>query len=246
MTKNYLFILLVFVSVSLFAQETLTFSGYDGAGMTVTANSATINDEITIVFEDADIINNFYSENQNSIYMFLGLQTSAGTFQGTPGDFADLSWQPVLNLTDGDAANSPNTYSITFTPGALFPGLVDTNIEGINFLFQNQFGGGGNNQTTDLFIDLVDANLSNSTLSINQNENPDVKAFYTNENLVISGVHDTVSITVHNLLGKKVAELNKLMISGSYTAALPLTKNNIYIVSVSGSHFTNTFKMVAK
>ena len=91
MTKNYLFILLVFVSVSLFAQETLTFSGYDGAGMTVTANSATINDEITIVFEDADIINNFYSENQNSIYMFLGLQTSAGTFQGAPGDFADLS-----------------------------------------------------------------------------------------------------------------------------------------------------------
>lgn len=246
MTKNYLFILLVFVSVSLFAQETLTFSGYDGAEMTVTANSATINDEITIVFEDADIINNFYSENQNSIYMFLGLQTSAGTFQGAPGDFADLSWQPVLNLTDGDAANSPNSYAITFTPGALFPGLVGTNIEGINFLFQNQFGGGGNNQTTDLFIDLVDANLSNSTLSINQNENPDVKAFYTNENLVISGVHDTVSITVHNLLGKKVADLNKLMISGSYTAALPLTKNNIYIVSVSGTHFTNTFKIVAK
>jgi len=247
MTKNYFIFLLLFcVSSSLFAQETLTFAPYMGSGDAITATTATINDEITVVFEDVDIINDFYSENQNTIYMYLGLETSAGAFQAVPGSFSDLSWQPQLMLTDGDASAPTNTYSITFTPGLLFPSLDGETILGINLLFQNQFGGGGNNQTGDLFIDLVDAALDFSTLSVEKDSITNVKAFYTNETLVISGLNEMVDITIHNLLGKRVANYRNVAISGNYRERIQLNKNNIYIVTINSTTFNKTFKIVAR
>lgn len=247
MTKNYFALLLLFcISSSLFAQETLTFTPYTGTGNSVSATSSTINDEITIIFEDVDIINNFYTENQNTIYTYLGLETPSGIFQAIPGGFNDLSWQPQLMLTDGDAATASNTYSITFSPGLLFPSLDGETILGINLLFQNQFGGGGNNQTENLYIDLVDATLNFATLSRDNNDIQDVKTFYTNDTLIISGLHETVDITVHNLLGKKVVDLRNVVVSGNYRQRLSLNKNNIYIVTVNSSNFNKTFKIVAK
>jgi hypothetical protein len=228
------------------AQEVITFSGYNGAGSTQTAMTATINNEITLRFEDSDIINNFYTENQTFIHVYLGLTTSAGNFQAVPGDFNDLSWQPVLNLTDGDAGVATNTYEITFTPGQLFPSLVNENILGINLLFQNQFGGGGNNQTVDLSIDLVDANLDSSTLSVDDRNKNKIQTRYSGGQLEISGVNTTSTIEVYNLLGRKVVDLRNVAINGTFRRALDLPRNNIYIVKISSPSFSKTFKIVAK
>lgn len=155
------------------------------------------------------------------------METSTGPFQAVPGDFNDLSWQPVLNLTDGNAGVASNTYEITFTPGQLFPSLVNQNILGINLLFQNQFGGGGNNQTVDLFIDLVDANLDSSTLSVDDPSRDKVQTRYSGGRLEISGVNTTSNIEVYNLLGRKVVDLKNVAINGTFSRALDLPKNNI-------------------
>ncbi len=246
MKKNYSFLLLMLLATISYSQEVISFSGYNGGGSVATAATATINDQITLRFEDSDIINNFYTENQTFIHVYLGLETSNGAFQAVPGDFNDLSWQPVLNLTDGDAATASNTYEITFTPGQLFPSLVNENILGINILFQNQFGGGGNNQSADLLIDLVDASLNSSTLSIDNNEKTSVKTMYNNGRLEISGINTTSNIAIYNLLGRQVVDLKNVSINGTFSKFLDLPKNNIYIVKISSPSFSKTFKIVAK
>lgn len=245
MIKNYFLILFMLLTTVSFSQEVLNFTSYNGAGSTQTATTASVNDEITIRFEDSDIINNFYTENQNSIYMYIGLTTSNGSFQAVPGSFSDLSWQPVLNLTDGDAATPSNTYEISFIPAVLFTSLVGENILGINLLFQNQFGGGGNNQSVDLYIDLVDASLS-TTLSVgNRNQNK-VQTRYNSGKLEISGINTTTNIAIYNLLGRKVVDLRNVSINGTFSKYLDLPKNNIYIVKISSPAFSKTFKIVAK
>ncbi|WP_156168903.1 T9SS type A sorting domain-containing protein [Kordia jejudonensis] len=247
MKKLYFLIFFLITSTLLFAQEeTFTFTGYDGGSASLVAATADINDAITIEIEDLDIINNFYSENQTFIHMYVGLRTASGSFQAVPGDFNDLSWQPVLNLTDGDAANGPNTYSITFIPGQLFPSLVNETILGIDFLFQNQFGGGGNNQTGDLFIDLVDAPLNASTLSTNDIAATKVNTSYSSGKLTITGVNTISNISIFNLLGRQVIDLKNVAINGTFSKYLDLPKNNIYIVKITSPNFSKTFKIVAK
>ncbi|WP_420573834.1 T9SS type A sorting domain-containing protein [Kordia sp.] len=248
MKKSYFTIICMFFAVVMSGQEVISFTGYDGAGSTETATTATINDEITIRFEDSDIINNFYTENQTFIHMYLGLTTNNGSFQAIPGVFSDLSWQPVLNLTagDGDASSPTNTYEITFTPGTLFPSLEDETILGINFLFQNQFGGGGNNQTVDLYIDLVDATLNASTLSTYDHNKSKVRANYNGGRLQISGINTISNIEIYNLLGKRVIDLKNISINGTFSKYLNLPKNNIYIVRISSPVFSKTFKIISK
>lgn len=247
MKKNYLLFIFLLTSITLFAQEEVfEFNGYNGASNTLVATTADINDEITIELEDIDIINNFYTENQSSIYMYLGLRTSSGSFQAVPGMFSDLSWQPVLNLSNGNAASAPNRYSITFTPGQLFPTLENETILGIDFLFQNQFGGGGNNQTLDLYIDLVDATLSSSTLSIDDRNDTKVSTRYHNGKLTVIGVDRNANIAIYNLLGRKVVDLKNVSMNGTYNTYLDLPKNNIYIVKITSPNFSKTFKIVAK
>ncbi|MEM6684362.1 MAG: T9SS type A sorting domain-containing protein [Bacteroidota bacterium] len=246
MKKNYFLLFLVFIATVSYAQEVISFTGYDGSGAVQTATTSTINDEITLRFEDSDIINNFYTENQTFIHVYLGLETSSGAFQAVPGGFGDLSWQPVLNLTDGNAGAGPNTYEITFTPGALFPSLVNENILGVNILFQNQFGGGGNNQTADLLIDLVDATLNSSTLSVDDRTKSQVQTRYNNGRLEISGINTTSNIAIYNLLGRQVVDLKNVAINGTFSRNLDLPKNNIYIVKLSSASFSKTFKIVSR
>ena len=159
------------------AQEVLTFSAYNGSPATITATTSTVNDDITIVFEDSDIINNFYTDGRTFIHMFGGLDTPAGGFQDSPG-FGDLASQPQLTLVSGDTdANlAPNTYSITINLASHYSGIADgTTIYGFNLLFQNEFGGGGNNQSADLYIDLVDANKDSTLSSIDFKNNLNAK-----------------------------------------------------------------------
>ena len=230
MKHIYFFSLLLSISCITKAQETLTFSSYNGNTTTLTATTATVNDEITIVFEDQDIANNFYSDGQAFIHMYGGLDTDSGSFQGAPG-FSDLASQPQLTLvpTDTDVNAGPNTYSITINLAQLYTGVPNgTMVYGFNLLFQNQFGGGGNNQTVDFYINLVDAE-KDSTLSTTDHNINNANIKVISNELLINNYNGDLNIKVYDILGKIVDNNANIQVNNSYKHALDLPKNNIYI-----------------
>jgi len=75
---------------------------------------------------------------------------------------------------------------------------------GFNLLFQNQFGGGGNNQTVDLYIDLSDA-MKDSTLSTIDVENSvNLTTSVTDKVLKIATDSPLSNVRIYNLLGQAV------------------------------------------
>ncbi len=244
MLKNYILIFFLCInSTFLFAQETITFDNYDGAFISVTATS-TVNDEITILFEDIDIVNNFYTENQTEIYMYGGLNTSEGTFQGAP-DFNTLSEQPALTLhNDTESAAGPNTYSITINLADYYSSVPDgTMVVGFNLLFQNQFGGGGNNQSADLYIDLADA-IKSSTLNLSSVSPLDkVKTSTKNKEVYIAGINSDANISIYNILGQNILSNN---FNGENRIVLDLSpeSDGIYIVRITVEGQTKTTKII--
>ena len=74
----------------------------------------------------------------------------------------------------------------------------------------------------------------------------EVKTSYHNGKLRISGIHTLSNIAIYNLLGRKVVDLKNVAINGTYSKYLDLPRNNIYIVKISSSTFSKTFKIVAK
>ena len=245
MKHIYFFSLLLSISCITKAQETLTFSSYNGNTTTLTATTATVNDEITIVFEDQDIINNFYSDGQAFIHMYGGLDTDSGSFQGAPG-FSDLASQPQLTLvpTDTDVNAGPNTYSITINLAQLYTGVPNgTMVYGFNLLFQNQFGGGGNNQTVDFYINLVDAE-KDSTLSTTDNNINNANIKVISNELLINNYNGDLNIKVYDILGKIVDNNANIQVNNSYKHALDLPKNNIYIVVLETKDLTKTIKVL--
>lgn len=243
MYKNYLLILLSFFSLITTAQEVINLSGYDGSTINVTATS-TVNDDITIVFEDVDIINNFYTDFQTEIHMYGGLDTASGGFQGAPG-FGDLASQPLLTLfNDSDVNAGPNTYSITINLAQHYSAVPDgTEIFGFNLLFQNQFGGGGNNQTTDLYINLTDA-LKDSTLSIPDFEKEEsIRVFAKNKSIEIVGSNNINEVSVFNILGQKVFH-NSYNNASKTNLNLYEEPKGIYIVRVNSNNIRKSFKVL--
>ncbi|MGB6267430.1 MAG: hypothetical protein WBF67_00340 [Olleya sp.] len=243
--KNYFLILLFFVSNTIIAQETLTFSGYDGAPAAITATSSTVNDQITIVFEDVDIINNFYTDGRTYIHMYGGLDTPSGGFQGTPA-FGDLASQPQLTLvtTDTDVNAGPNTYSVTINLAQFYTGVADgTTVYGFNLLFQNEFGGGGNNQSADLYIDLVDA-PKNSTLSTQETSKTAFSAKMIDNQLLISNYNGKANIIAYNILGKEILRISNLEVNTTLRKTLNLPKNQISIVVIETTKSRHSLKVV--
>ncbi|MFD0861207.1 T9SS type A sorting domain-containing protein [Sungkyunkwania multivorans] len=252
MTKNYLqYIFLFFFSgISLSQVETINFNGYNGAGssLSVTASSATVNDLITITFEDTDIINNFYTQFQNSVFMYCGLDTPAGSFQFVPGTFADLTWQPEFSLSSTDTDNNaaPNSYAIDINPSIFFTDAPDgTLVYGINLLFQNQFGGGGNNQSLDLYIDLVDATINRGVLSTDNFESTDVRATYNDGELRVTGLVGQASIEVFNILGKRVFQINNVTIENDFSKEISLRPKSMYVLRIRSGRLSKTLKLIA-
>lgn len=139
-------------------------------------STATVNDKITITFNDFDCTNDFFTCGQEEIYFFAGVETDAGTWQYVRGTFSNPDSQAAAlsNCTN-------STFYLEITPASYFDIPTGTMVKGINLLFENQFGGGGNNQTADQYVDLVDAvagdysgvtitpNLPNDSEAINVN-----------------------------------------------------------------------------
>ncbi|RNC80176.1 MAG: T9SS C-terminal target domain-containing protein [Winogradskyella sp.] len=244
--KHFYFTLL-FLSSSLFmfSQEVLSFNGYNGSGATVTAVTASVNDNITITFEDIDIINNLYTENQNSLFIYGGLDTSAGGFQGAPG-FGDLGSQPEIFLDAGDTDSStgPNTYSITINLALEYTSVLDgTEVFGYNLIFQNQFGGGGNNQTVDLYIDLIDKIIDRSTLNTNSVQIDAVETRVVNNSLIVNSNSSIQQIQIYSILGEKI--LDKTYNNNTYTEiSTDYMAKGIYVVKVYSGNKISSKKVI--
>ncbi|MGC1474186.1 MAG: T9SS type A sorting domain-containing protein [Psychroserpens sp.] len=242
MKHLYLCTMIYLIMFAANSQETITISGYDGTATTIDATS-NVNQTITIVFEDADIVQNFYTENRASIFMYGGLDTDAGGFQGAP-DFGDLSSQPELLLTDGDSATAPNTYNITINLAQFYSSIPNgTTVYGFNFLFQNEFGGGGNNQSADLYINLVDA-PKDDTLSIASFNKNNFVSFIGNE-LVVSSASGDLDLSVYDNLGRAIKTLSIANSESGQKIDLGLEKDQIYIVKVSGETQSKTLKFIS-
>ncbi len=127
--------------------------------VSVSSATATVNDKITITFNDVCGTggDDFWSCGQEEVYMYAGVETSAGTWQYVHGDFFDQSSQgPAL----ANCAAPP--FYITICPAAYFNIPPGTTVLGINLLFTNQYlapGSETNNKTGDLYINLVDATV---------------------------------------------------------------------------------------
>ncbi|OUS02566.1 hypothetical protein A9Q86_03430 [Flavobacteriales bacterium 33_180_T64] len=245
MKHLYIFALITFFTSPLLAQETITFSGYNGSGSTVSVNAVSnVNQTITIVFEDSDIIQNFYTQFQNSIFMYGGLDTDNGGFQSAP-DFNDIVSHPELTLTDGDNNAQPNTYSITINLAQHYTGVPNgTTVYGFNLLFQNQFGGGGNNQTLDFYINLDDA-VKDDTLSVADFSPSNAISFFDNT-LIINDYQGTLLVTIYDITGKLIKTINTISHSNLQKIDLGLPKNQVHFVSVSTKTFHKTLKVISK
>ncbi|WP_353778976.1 hypothetical protein [Winogradskyella sp. 3972H.M.0a.05] len=243
---RFLFTLLIANTFVLFAQETVNLSGYNGSGFTVTATS-TVNDDIIIVFEDVDIIQNFYTQFQDQIYMYGGLDTVDGPFQGAP-DFNDyLVSHPVLVLIDGDNNAQPNTYSIIINLADEYSSVPDgTMVFGFNLLFQNQFGGLGqpNNQTENLYIDLTDA-MKDSTLSIGDvNASNNVVKYFNDRLFIPNATYSEVSVKVYDLLGKMIYDNKNLSVQNSYSERINLNHKGVKVIIVETEDFRKVIKAI--
>lgn len=244
MMKNYFRLLLIalLINTAVYGQEVINLSGYNGSAINVTATS-NVNESITIVFEDVDIIQNFYTQFQNSIYMYGGVDTGTSQFVGAP-DFNDLPSQPELVLIDADNNAQPNTYSITINLAQHYASVPNgTPVVGLNLLFQNQFGGGGNNQTVDLYIDLADAN-KDDTLSTPQFDFENNVLFAQNE-LIINGYSGQIDVAIYDMLGKVVNQFNETISTSSFRKNLNLSKDQLYIVTVRSGDFVKTLKVIS-
>jgi hypothetical protein len=115
---------------------------------------------------------------------------------------------------------------------------------GFNLLFQNQFGGGGNNQTADLFIDLTDA-MKDSTLSngsINEFEN--VKIVTNNKQFHVLGLNKEVSLEVYNMLGQNVYNRESIFVSDNQIIELNNVNTGMYLLRIGHNGTTKTFKIL--
>lgn len=119
--------------------------------ISVSPANATVNDNITITFTDDDLVNDFYTDNQSEIYLYSWLFINSDEYNN--GN--------INNREELDAAPGGNgTFTVTINPATAL-GLPNGEfITDINLLFINQYGPGGNDQTEDLYIDLVDATVS--------------------------------------------------------------------------------------
>ncbi len=250
MKKNYILIFSLLFSLAGMSQEVLTFSGYNGAGTTnITATTSTVNDEITIVFEDLDIINNLYTDGRTFLYIYGGLDTNSGGFQGAPSDFFDNTSQPIANLiaSDTDTNTAPNTYSITINLTEEYASVPDgETIYGYNLIFRNEFSandGNSNNQTLDLYIDLVDAQKDSSTLSLNDELAENNIALSVNDKFVSIAASQPIStVEIYDILGKRIEVLN----TNDKNALMDLssTSNGIYIVKIASGNNITTRKII--
>lgn len=245
MKTTYILLFCTFFISNVRAQEEFIFPAYNGTPINLTASYSSVNDDIIITFMDADVLENFYTNDQNEIYLYGGLDTDSGSYQGAP-DVINLVDQPVLTLVPSDSDNSasPNTYTLTLNLAGQYAAVANgTTVYGFDLYFQNQFANGGNNQTVDLYIDLVDA-LKDNTLGLEDFAvTPDL--IITAGGITLKNIYGKYSVDVFNILGQK--RFSTLGISDKDSLFLPLefSRNQINLVKFESNDLTKTIKFIS-
>lgn len=119
------------------------------------AANNTVNNTLNIYLKDFDGFNEFYTNDQLEIWMHAGIKTSIGTwlYQNAGQDFNNTA--TLIKFTR--ESTNPNVYKATIKLGDWFCIPTGTTVEGLNLVFRNQYGGGGNNQTGNMVLDLTPA-----------------------------------------------------------------------------------------
>ncbi|MEL6537663.1 MAG: hypothetical protein AAFQ98_19740, partial [Bacteroidota bacterium] len=119
---------------------------------------------LTITFRDEDPIGDFYTDNQDTIWMEIALQIDGQPWQDQFFLARQYSGGPILMDGSNDhlvlAKQPDGSYQTDINPVAFFgPQAEGVTIEGFNILFFNQYhtDSSTNNVTDVLFIDLEDA-----------------------------------------------------------------------------------------
>lgn len=120
----------------------------------------TVNNTLNIYFKDFDGYNNFYTNDQLEIWMHAGIKTSSAIwqYQNAGQDFNNTS--TLIKFTR--ESTNPNVYKATVKLADWFCIPTGTTVEGLNLVFRNQYGVGGNNQTADMLL-----NLTSSAVAVN-------------------------------------------------------------------------------
>ncbi len=142
---------------------------------TATAPNNTVNNSIDVYFKDYDGYNNFYSNDQTSIWMYAGVRTSTTNtwlYTNTTNPVQDLNNTGTL-VEFVRISTNPNVYKATIKFADYFCIPNGTTVTGIDLLFRNQYDinvinevNNINNKTVDLFLDLGDAAVSVSAPTI--------------------------------------------------------------------------------
>jgi len=119
-----------------------------------TANN-TVNNTLNIYFKDFDGYNNFYTNDQLEIWMHAGIKTPSANwqYQNAGQDFNNTA--TLIKFTR--ESTNPNVYKATVKLADWFCIPTGTTVEGLNLVFRNQYGIGGNNQTADMILNLTSA-----------------------------------------------------------------------------------------
>ncbi len=105
-----------------------------------------------------------------------------------------------------------------------------------------EFGGGGNNQTVDLYIDLVDA-VKDSTLSLDSFSN-ELSLKYIGNELILNNYQGSLNIMVFDVAGRQIQNLKTKSQNTTFRTALNIQKQQIYFVLVEGDNFKKTLKIL--
>lgn len=85
-----------------------------------------------------------------------------------------------------------------------------------------------------------------TTVVANQQDTSKIKASYHQGKLTVTGINSITTISIYNLLGKKVANFQNVSIRGKFSKYIDLPKNNIYIINLTSEKFNKTFKILSK
>jgi len=161
MKKSIITIGLLFTTMLFWGQAEVIFWDQGNTTENIAAN---VNDEIKIIYKDADGVADFYTHESTEIYLYAGLDTGVGHWQYIEGDINNSA---TLGTATRISTN-PNVYEITLIPRQYFTGLPDgTTVYGMDIIFRNHFGVGGNNQTANLYINLNDADANDTDSDVN-------------------------------------------------------------------------------
>lgn len=171
------------------------------------------------------------------VYQAANVQMVSGIFKLRQDDDWTINWG-----FDSDATPGPQSFNNS-QPGIFTATLF------------SDFGG----STTDISIDVTgtsgtfdisfnrhtgEITLTDSTLSLSDLVQNGVQARFVGNQLVVTGLNNTATISGYDLLGRRLFTVQRNL-SGNFRETLPMPENQIGILKIDSPGFSKTLKVAA-